>query len=237
MGQPIPAAPRPWVLCPRAISQHRDQKRNTSRARGRVLRNLLGITSVRQMDRTEYEALIRVQEGSYRRFTADTRFTAKNLREMHREWLGELYAWAGQYRTVELSKAGFTWPPAHRVGDNMAALEADLLRRHTPCRPAAPAEVGRRLAEVHAELLLIHPFRDGNGRLARWLAGLMALQAGYAHPVYGFTGRGATRRRARYLNAVERGYLQDYVPLAGFFEETLTRGLEARGRSLGTGSP
>jgi hypothetical protein len=29
---------------------------------------------------------------------------------------------------------------------------------------------------VHAELLLIHPFREGNGRLARWLADLMALQ-------------------------------------------------------------
>jgi len=36
------------------------------------------------------------------------------------------------------------------------------------------------LAEVHAELILIHPFREGNGRLARLLALLMALQAGFA---------------------------------------------------------
>jgi hypothetical protein len=34
------------------------------------------------------------------------------------------------------------------------------------------------LAEVHAELILVHPFRDGNGRLARLVALLMALQAG-----------------------------------------------------------
>ena len=33
------------------------------------------------------------------------------------------------------------------------------------------------LAIVHAELILIHPFRDGNGRLARMLSTLMGLQA------------------------------------------------------------
>ena len=31
---------------------------------------------------------------------------------------------------------------------------------------------------VHVELVLIHPFREGNGRLARLLAMLMGLQAG-----------------------------------------------------------
>ena len=32
------------------------------------------------------------------------------------------------------------------------------------------------VAIEHAELLLIHPFRDGNGRVARWLADVMAVQ-------------------------------------------------------------
>ena len=35
-----------------------------------------------------------------------------------------------------------------------------------------------RLAVVHAELILVHPFRDGNGRLARLVSLLMARQAG-----------------------------------------------------------
>ena len=33
-------------------------------------------------------------------------------------------------------------------------------------------------AAVHAEPILIHPFREGNGRCARLLATLMGLQAG-----------------------------------------------------------
>jgi len=40
-------------------------------------------------------------------------------------------------------------------------------------------EVIKALAVVHTELVLIHPFRaEGNGRVARMLATLMALQAG-----------------------------------------------------------
>jgi len=37
----------------------------------------------------------------------------------------------------------------------------------------------KNIAVVHAELLFIHPFREGNGRTARLLATLMAAKAGY----------------------------------------------------------
>jgi cell filamentation protein len=60
----------------------------------------------------------------------------------------------------------------------MAELERGALCQHTPCHGANGADAARALAEVHAELILVHPFRDGNGRLARILALLMALQAG-----------------------------------------------------------
>lgn len=190
---------------------------------GRVLRNLLGIRRKREIDHAEYEALLRVQESYLHRITAETRFTAGLLCEMHRDWLGGIYEWAGAYRTVELSKGGFRWPPAQMVGHNMEQFEAGLLCEHTPCRPAALSEVARRMAEVHAELLFIHPFREGNGRLARWLADLMALQAGNAAPLYRFRGRGSRSNRARYLEAVKRGYVQDYAALSAFFREAVER--------------
>jgi len=61
----------------------------------------------------------------------------------------------------------------------MAAFEQGVLSAHTPCQSASLDEVARSVAELHAEFLLIHPFRDGNGRAARWLADLMIMQAGY----------------------------------------------------------
>jgi len=166
---------------------------------GRVLSNLKGITRKRDMDRAEYEALVHVQQKYLDHIEDHTRFTAALIRQMHRDWLGDLYPWAGIYRTVELSKAGFSWPPAYLVERNMTALEHGLLARKTPCRPGPVDRVLQDAAEVHAGLLLIHPFREGNGRLARWLAELMILQAGLPLPVYHFTGRGSVAERARYL--------------------------------------
>ncbi len=192
-------------------------------SRGRVLRNKSGVRRKREMDKMEYEALLRVQEAALEELTPRTRFTARLLCRMHGDWLGGVYEWAGQYRTVDVSKDGFTWPSAARVEQNMEAFENGLLRRHTPCPPESVPEVARRLAEVHAELLLIHPFREGDGRLARWLADLMALQAGLPVPQYPFGGRGSGAERARYLKAVREGYLMRYEPLTDFFAEALAR--------------
>jgi cell filamentation protein len=193
-------------------------------SRGRVLLNLRGITRKRDMDRLEYETLARAEEAFFMRTEPSTRFTAEVICRMHQDWLGGIYEWAGKYRTVELSKAGFRWPPAYLVAKNMADFEAAVLSRHTPCRPRELSAVCVALAEVHAELLLIHPFRDGNGRLARWLAEAMTLQAGLPLPHYGFTGRGSEERRRRYLAAVQFGYGRDYRPLADFFAAAIERG-------------
>jgi cell filamentation protein len=194
-------------------------------SRGRVLRNLLGIRRKRDMDRTEHEALVQVQAAYQRRSGPDTCFTAAMLRQMHRDWMGGIYEWAGEYRTVEVQKGDFRWPPAYLVPRNMDTLEQNLLFRNTPCCPGGLAQVAWHVAQVHAELLLIHPFREGNGRLARWLADLMAFQAGLPPPDYAFRGKGSVGRRMRYLQAVSQGYLREYEALATFFAEALQRRL------------
>ena len=192
-------------------------------SRGRVLANRLGLTSKRALDLAEAQALAHAQDIYYSRLTASTRFTAALICQMHHDWLSGVYEWAGEYRQVELEKDGFRWPPAERVADNMRDFERGVLRRLTPCKPALLDEVAMSISTVHAELLLIHPFRDGNGRLARWLADIMATQAGYPAPAYGFSGRGGKKRRVDYLLAVQQGYIENYLPLARFFEEAILR--------------
>ena len=193
-------------------------------SRGRVLRNLKGIRSKREMDQAEIDALVRVQGDYLEKIGPETVITAEMICRMHRDWLGELYGWAGRYRTVDMSKGGFTWPPAMRVEQNMALIEREAFRAKTPCRPGPLGRVARDIAEVHAELLLVHPFREGNGRLARWVADIMALQAGFPMPVYRLTGRGADAENKSYLSAVKRGYQKDYDALADFFADAVTRG-------------
>ena len=172
-----------------------------------------------------------------RTVTPQTRFTAKIICKMHGDWLGEIYEWAGTYRMVEMSKAGFQWPPAFRVAPNMENFEAGLLKKFTPCRPAPLLGTALRVAQVHAEFLLIHPFRDVNGRIARFLADLMFLQAGFITPDYGFSGLGSRRRRANYLTAIKRSYVQDYEPLVAFFLAALERSSAGDSRISGFGRP
>ena len=76
-------------------------------SRGRVLRNRLGIKSVREMERKESEALLAAAEQFVDETLLDQRFTPDDIRRMHRVWLGEVYEWAGEYRQVNMMNGGF----------------------------------------------------------------------------------------------------------------------------------
>ncbi len=186
----------------------------------RVLRNLLGITRVRDMNEAESQALVLAQEAALDQYEPDHRFTADDICVLHRLWLGSVYPWAGEYRGVNIGKAGFQFAHAPLIAGLMAELERGALRRHTPCRKANDADVARALAEVHAELILVHPFREGNGRLARLLALLMALQAGL--PPLDFSPLAGRGKRA-YIAGIHIALGHDYLPLAAMFARVIER--------------
>jgi cell filamentation protein len=187
-------------------------------SRGRVLRNLLGITRVREMEEAETDALRAAQREAERAYGPSHRFTPSDIRHLHRMWLGEIYPWAGNYRTLNIGKGGFQFAHAPLIPRLMAILGKEVLRRHTPCGRATDVQVARSLAEVHAELILIHPFRDGNGRLARLLALLMARQADI-NPLRltALAGRG----RRTYVQAIHAAMSRDYAPLESLFSSAI----------------
>lgn len=193
-------------------------------SRNRVLHNLLGITRVRDMNEAESQALELVQQVAIERFAMEHRFTAADIRELHRIWLGPIYAWAGEYRSLNIGKGGFQFAHAPLISKLMMELGRDALRRYTPCIGMDDARLALALAEVHAELILIHPFREGNGRLARLLALLMALQAGL--PPLDFTPMAGRGKRA-YIASIHAALDRNYVPLIRIFERIISRSRRA----------
>jgi cell filamentation protein len=191
-----------------------------SGSHGRVLKNLLGIKSKREMDQVEAEEQLRTLEELVRIYDQTHRFTAADVRRIHKIWLGPIYAWAGQYRRVNLSKGDFPFATANQIPRLMMELEKGPLREYTPCRFTGMSEIARTIAVVHAELLLIHPFREGNGRVARLLAVLMALQAGL--PPLDF-GNIRGRKRQEYFRAVQAGLGRDYKPMEKVFSAVIRR--------------
>ena len=71
------------------------------------------------------------------------------------------------------------------------------------------------LATVHAELLFIHPFREGNGRTARLIANLMCRKQGLNAPHWEKIepNEAATIHFTDYIIAVQRAADQDYEPM------------------------
>ena len=175
-------------------------------SRGRVPRNRLGITSVRLMQHAESETLLAATQQIIDVTGTNQRFTADDIRSMHRRWLGEVYEWAGAYRHVNIANGGFMFAAASRVPRLMQDLERGPLRDYTPCGFATIETQASALAIVHAELILIHPFRDGNGRCARLLATLMGLQAGL--PALDFGGVRGTKKRG-YIAAIHAALARD----------------------------
>ena len=187
-------------------------------SRGRVLKNILGIRSKREMDALEATKLADATDWTIRHVTADQRFTAADICHWHKQWLGEVYPWAGKYRQVNISKGGFVFAMAAQVPRLMQEFERDALARYTPCASDNQGDVLEALAITHCELVLIHPFREGNGRLSRLLSQLMALQAGL--PLLNFSViRG--KQREKYFAAVRAGMGRDYAPMIEVFRRVV----------------
>ena len=99
---------------------------------------------------------------------------------------------------------------------------AGILRDFTPCIFGKPEKVIHALAVVHTELILIHPFREGNGRLARMLSVLMGLQAGYP-PLDFSLIKGKVKKE--YIIAIQVGMNYDCDPMEEIFRVVLKRTL------------
>lgn len=191
---------------------------------GTVLRNKLGIIDPEEMGIVETSALLQIQEKLIGEISTDHSFIAQDIYDMHRQWLEGIYAWAGNYRQVNIGKGGFQFAMAHAIPTLMAELERKQLRKYTPCLFENRDDVAQALAEVHVELMLIHPFREGNGRLGRLLATLMALQAGL--PVFDFSALDGVRRE-EYFAAVRAGMDMNYKPMERLFNDLIERSLKA----------
>ncbi len=188
-------------------------------SQGKVLRNKLDITSKAEMDRCEAVALEKAFDVFLHTYDKDHRFRVSDICGMHRTWLGDIYEWAGQYRKVNMSKGDFPFAGAAQIPRLMEEFQQDVLFRQTPCAFAERERVLQALAEVHVDLVLIHPFREGNGRLARAVTSLMALQSGRRIVFDSIKGQ----RKNDYFASVQVGLKRNYKAMECLFDGLLQK--------------
>lgn len=97
------------------------------------------------------------------------------LKELHRYIFADIYDWAGEIRTVNISKG--TSFCLFQFIDAQAQELFDRLENENYL--IGNEDISLRLAYYLSELNAIHPFREGNGRTQRMFIEILAYRAGY----------------------------------------------------------
>jgi cell filamentation protein len=162
------------------------------------------------MDEAELVLIDELYEAVLVEGLPQRRLTVNDLRTWHRRWLGNVYAWAGQDRSVNISKGDFHFATAAQIPRLLADFERECLTNFTPCAPELDnASLAAAIAETHVEFILIHPFREGNGRISRLLADVMAVQAGRVPLDYSAW----EADKPAYFAAIQQGISRDYAEM------------------------
>lgn len=143
-----------------------------------VLRNKLGIRDQVALDRAEATfAAIRAYELASA--PPPEKFDLKHLQAVHKHLFGDLYDWAGKFRTVDISKGESRFAHFGQI-ENYGAQIFRELAKEGYLRDLSADQFAERAAHYLGELNALHPFREGNGRTTREFIGGLAQQAGYS---------------------------------------------------------
>ena len=167
-----------------------------------VLRNRLDIRDAVALDEAERELVaLRLLEPVP---TGD--FDLAHLKAIHRHLFQDVYAWAGEVRTVEIAKDGSRFQPRRLIETGMA----DVHRRIVAAgyfRGLEPDGFAEGMGPVLGDVNHVHPFREGNGRTQLQFLKQLAARAGHAFDL--------TRiDRAAWLGASRRSNSGDHAAMA-----------------------
>lgn len=125
-----------------------------------AMKNKLNIRSIAELHRVEEreskKAIIEMWEND--ELSAFKSGSVQLLRYIHFNSFIKIYDWAGQIRDVQISKDGFQFSNIQYISENLLQVEQ------------MPNSNLVEIVDKYAEMNIIHPFREGNGRTTRlWL--------------------------------------------------------------------
>lgn len=171
-----------------------------------VLKNKLGITDPLEMFEVESDLLNLLYMHVFGHNLDINSISFKQVQEWHRNWLGAVYEWAGEMRTVDMTKDDFRFASAKFLEKQIIPLEDNYLSQYPNLANYEFEELVRFLARFHVELILMHPFREGNGRLSRFLNDVFVTSAGYKPLDYKLWHN----NKEFYFKAIQAGVGGDY---------------------------
>lgn len=182
-----------------------------------VLVNKLGISELTPLLIAEEEALALAYETLLNEVRLSTPLTAGLIQAIHSRIFGEIYDWAGRWRTVWIRKPGVTWPPPDYLDQAMTEFEHTVLRVYPAHLLQDDERFCSAVAHIQSEFLVIHPFREGNARTIKLLSNLLAAQTSRPLLKYDTSAEGINR----YIVAAKAAFKRDYQPMTAVIRQAL----------------
>lgn len=147
--------------------------------------------------------------------------TDQDLLDVHNEVLADIDPVnAGRFRSSRVLIKGTKFiPPGRHKFDELIPKTLELAN-------VEGVPPGLQAAELHYNLVAIHPFSDGNGRTARLLMNYHLIRHGYPHAII------EVGERAEYLSALEEANAGQCERLASFVLKTIEHSIQ---RLIGEG--
>lgn len=106
------------------------------------------------------------------------RYDLAHLKTFHRRIFGDIYTWAGELRSVPITKEQSLFALPEHIESYLRRVFSALAEERF-LRELAQEEFLDRLTHYYAELNAVHPFREGNGRTQRAFLGQLVHDTGY----------------------------------------------------------
>jgi len=142
-----------------------------------VFYNKLGIRTQKALQVAEYTfSTIHTKKLEKNPITGD--FDMAHLCAIHKAIFQDIYHWAGELRTVNISKGKSQFCYCHMLESYMAEIHKRLDKDNYLRGLDKPAFI-EKFAEFFGDINALHPFREGNGRAIKVFIRQLARQAGY----------------------------------------------------------
>ena len=142
-----------------------------------ILVNKFDLRSQADLDLVE-STLVAAKATQWEEHPLCATFDFAHYKAIHAHLFGELYDWAGQVRTINISKKGTRFCPADEIESMAAAVFKRLAAEHFFCNLPSESFVPE-LLDFYERTNELHPFREGNGRTQRVFLAQLAQNAGY----------------------------------------------------------
>lgn len=132
-------------------------------------------------------------------------FDYVHLKAVHKHLFGDVYPWAGQERTVDISKGSSYFGHTQFLSKALDKIFSNL-KKDNYLQGLERPDFCSKLAYYFNEINAAHPFREGNGRTLRLFCEYLSLNAGYKL-------QWQNADAAEYLNASITGFQGDNAPM------------------------